>query len=780
MLFYLSGVGLVTSEMTISVFTEVKDQILVLRLKHEDDKYTAVLYMYEEPIEVDYYGVTIDASTISNENFVESTSSQHDMQEYIALALNITTKEAADILKKFVVDIKKEQEIHAWSKERAKFENSIEADDTKDIKTILENYKKSDSKAENLKMAKHIITNHYLDAEKSIVLEVIDFDLKEHFGLNRDGTTVLKNLYKNAQDVGIRRMTEEEVKLKAEQESLREAEKEQLEEEERQADLERKKYIASLERTLRNEDGKATIPEIVAARKNLKLGMQKDFWTIEGMNPKTGAKGHLSLKKIQIAEYIYTAYNLIRYAGRNWWYDYEKGYYQYDNDDVYLQKEIIDIMKESNVDINEEHYQYNGNVEGDARNILKLAAFSKVSKDRDNPFNKHVGYINSKNGVLELDVKNRKVKIIGKKPEFKFSYCINTTYNPDADIVNDIIHMELENIVGAYQRDLLYQLCELAIVDSDPARDPSKIMYILMGKRDAGKGVVMSTINEFFGNSIVSHCKLLDLAENKFILPDLEGKLINLDDELPEQLELTESSRLKALSGGKCHRLEPKGAKAYEGILTALHVFSGNQFPKCRVSKDDTAFWDRWDIIKFPKKFPRTGDFLKGLLTEENMSSFFGHVLEKVFDLLQGKPILRNQLGYSVYTQWMASSSTVYRFMDAMTDPTEYECEYGKESLFGYYKRWCEHMGIPEKDRAQGITAFTQDLKNRCEVLVGRSGSYVKGATDDREYVYRMYREYNEYNAKQPPEQTYEIDEYGNPYLVDEDGAQRRVNECDF
>jgi len=620
-----------------------------------------------------------------------------------------------------------------------------------------------------------------LDSEKSVVLEIIDFHLQPYFDLKREGVSVLKALYKDSVSVKkiapkVETPEDQECRERTEHEiELREAEEEQLEKEERQAELERRKHIASLERTLRNEDGTSTIKDIVEARKQLKLAMQKDFWSIEGFNIKTGAKGHLSLKKIQIAHYIYTAYNIIRYAGRNWWYDYELGYYQYDNDDVYLQKEITDIMKETRVEFFGEQYQYNGNVEGDARNILKLAAFTNVSKDKQNPFNEYTGYINAKNGVLELDVKNRTVRVIGKKPEFRFSYCINTTYNEKSNTFDDRIHLELENILGAYQRDLIYQLCAIAITDADQERDPSKIAYIFMGKRNAGKGVVTAILHAFFGREIVSHCKLLDIAENKFILPDLEGRLINIDDELPEQLELKESSRIKDLTGGKRHRLEPKGAKAYEGIITALMVFSGNQFPKCRVNKSDTAFWDRWEVLHFPKQFPLRGDFLKTILTPENMSSFFSHVLEKVFDLLQEKPIIRNQLGYNVYTQWMASSSLVYRFMDMMTDKVEEEHEYTKEEFFEYYKKWCEFMQITKEDRIQTITSFTQELKEKCEVRIGRSGSYIKGVTDEREYVYRMYRRYDETNAWQPPEQIYEIDENGVPWLVDEDGAYRRV-----
>ena len=68
----------------------------------------------------------------------------------------------------------------------------------------------------------------------------------------------------------------------------------------------------------------------------------------------------------------------------------------------------------------------------------------------------------------------------------------------------------------------------------------------------------------------------------------------DLDDELPEHLPLTESREIKSLTGGKFHTLEPKNVKPYSGVITALLVFAGNQFPKCSISKNDTAFWDKF------------------------------------------------------------------------------------------------------------------------------------------------------------------------------------------
>ena len=105
-------------------------------------------------------------------------------------------------------------------------------------------------------------------------------------------------------------------------------------------------------------------------------------------------------------------------------------------------------------------------------------------------------------------------------------------------------------------------------------------------------------------------------------------------DELPEHLPLTESREIKSLTGGKFHTLNPKNVKPYSGIITALLVFGGNQFPKCTISKNDSVFWDRWEIINFAKKQHAVNeDFLSKLLTPQNLSGFFNRVIQKLFDI---------------------------------------------------------------------------------------------------------------------------------------------------
>jgi hypothetical protein len=262
-------------EMIVKVTTVVKDQVLALRLKHIDGKYIATLYVDEDPVEVDYYGVPIDASTISDENFTESTSSQHSMREYIALALDITEKQAADILEKFVVGIKKEQKINDWCAERAKLESSREAGaesepietegkeaepedvpepesgaepelvqtkpeepepeepEEPDYMAMLKKYEVSENPDGNLESAKRFIRENLRDKQKDMAVAIIKQYVLSYFKLNKEFqilTSFQKGIFAEYKAEEKARKKEEEKAEKERKEAEKEAKRKAEEE----------------------------------------------------------------------------------------------------------------------------------------------------------------------------------------------------------------------------------------------------------------------------------------------------------------------------------------------------------------------------------------------------------------------------------------------------------------------------------------------------------------------------------------------------------------------
>jgi phage/plasmid-associated DNA primase len=433
---------------------------------------------------------------------------------------------------------------------------------------------------------------------------------------------------------------------------------------------------------------------------------------------------------LPIADYINKAFNIVHFGSRNWWYDWDKAFYTYDAEDIWIQREIADIMR---IVGDGNFYKYNGNSITDTSTIIHLA--STVDVYTTNPFNKHTGYINARNGVLKIDYKNRIVTKIGKNPKYMFSYCIDTDFDPT--IVDTEIHEMLGQNLGNAQRDLIYQMAAIAIRDTDPELLPSKIACLLIGPRNTGKNVVMKALDDFFGKSIVSHIPLLEIAENKFVKPLLEGKVINLDDELPDNLPLTESRELKSLTGGKFHTLEPKNVKPYEGVITALLVFAGNQFPKCNIKRSDTAFWDRLEIIHFNREQHSVDeDYIAKLLTPHNLTGFFNRVIEKLFFIHEHK-ITRQSTGDSAFREWMYNTSSVYQFLEDMTIPCSTTCEYERHTFHEYYLAWCKKRKIDDIDICKTLYSFGQELGKVWKIKETQSDvDYI------RTYQYKIMRDY--------------------------------------
>jgi phage/plasmid-associated DNA primase len=248
---------------------------------------------------------------------------------------------------------------------------------------------------------------------------------------------------------------------------------------------------------------------------------------------------------------------------------------------------------------------------------------------------------------------------------------------------------------------------------------PSKVAYLLIGMKNTGKNVTMQILMDFFGYGLVSRTPLLAISKDPFQKPLLEGKLINFDDEIPKELPLTESREIKSLTGGKFHTLNPKNIRPYSGVITALLVFAGNQFPKCQISRNDSAFWDRWQILYFEKKAHKVDEgFMDRLLTPKNLSGFFNHVINKLFEI-HGKEISRTDANES-YMQCMYGDKQVAKFIHAKFKKSEQLHIYPLHELYKHYEDWyiryeelCKGGDIPADDKL----ALSYDLKNELESI---------------------------------------------------------------
>ena len=92
------------------------------------------------------------------------------------------------------------------------------------------------------------------------------------------------------------------------------------------------------------------------------------------------------------------------------------------------------------------------------------------------------------------------------------------------------------------------------------------------------------------------------MLKDTFALSDLEGKDLNIDNELVGQT-IKETAVLKRLTGGSRQpiRIQRKNQKAYDTILYAKLFFSANKIPES--TDTSNAYNRRMNIIPFPQYF---------------------------------------------------------------------------------------------------------------------------------------------------------------------------------
>lgn len=525
--------------------------------------------------------------------------------------------------------------------------------------------------------------------------------------------------------VQARQSEEELAKIEAERAVV----KAELEEKEREKE-ERKAQFKQYLNILKNESGICTEEEIEAARIGLKDILMPTFW-----HPKITKENEVTvvLNKLPIADYIRIAHNVIRCGLHTWRYDWKDAYYKFDNEDETLRQLIMQIMHE----VGGENHTYNGHITSEMEQILMGASYGADNVYTQSPFNKCKGLINAKNGVIKLDYDHRTVKLIGKKPQYMFNYCIDTIYDPNADPAP--IDKFIEEIVGQEQKDYIYQMAALAIRDADVELEPSKVCYFIQGPRNTGKNHLLKVLSTFLGAANTSTIPLHELAEDKFVKALLEGKLINVNDEVPVSLAMGESREIKTLTGGKTHTLNPKRVQQYQGIITALLVFAGNHFPRCHIPKDDLAFWGRWDILHCDHVFTVNEKKGSEIFTPENMSGFFNKVIEKLFDLHDFGIKRRCASPEQTYAEWMSNSSSVYRFVQDMLVESDEINSFPSSVLHDMYLNWCQNPAnnISKERIRENPADFGRDLINECGVDKGREGS-----NKSKVYVYRMHKKF--------------------------------------
>jgi putative DNA primase/helicase len=313
-------------------------------------------------------------------------------------------------------------------------------------------------------------------------------------------------------------------------------------------------------------------------------------------------------------------------------------------------------------------------------------------------FNNSKRFTNVKNGRLDLDT----MKLYKHSPKFLSTFRIPVEFDPSAECPR--IRSFLNQIVSKEDIPVLKEVFGWCL----DVRSPIQRAFLFMGEGSNGKSKFLGLLREFLGPKNCAALPLQAFSTNRFATSKLFGKLANIYPDLPST-RLTDSSLLKALTGGDAVTAEEKFKTGFEFINSAKLLFSANKPPV--IEDDSRAFWRRMIIIDFPNVFvgkQRDPDLLQKLTTPEELSGLLNIAIE-------GLKRLRDNGDFTYNKSWQNSREKYTRLSDPIGVFVEQKCvfdvieEISKPSLFKAYVSFCAEKSIPAGTKQ----AFGHTLKKK-------------------------------------------------------------------
>jgi phage/plasmid-associated DNA primase len=171
----------------------------------------------------------------------------------------------------------------------------------------------------------------------------------------------------------------------------------------------------------------------------------------------------------------------------------------------------------------------------------------------------------------------------------------------------------------------------------------------------------------------------------------------------------------KNLTGATHHKIESKHIQAYEGRIYAVHIFACNKPPSVpETILYDPAFWERFEIIKFPYFFQVDPLFKDLSFNESNMSGFLNQVIKHIIRIVKERKLMVNRDAEQVMARWNELSNPLVQFFKdniRETTPASKTNLFDKHKLFNEYVEFCRSTNVNPKKIIPSVEAFTRAVQ---------------------------------------------------------------------
>lgn len=331
--------------------------------------------------------------------------------------------------------------------------------------------------------------------------------------------------------------------------------------------------------------------------------------------------------------------------------------------------------------------------------------------------------INVQNGVVEFDLKNFKIDLHPKAPDFYFFSQIPVIFNSEAPIPDKFLDFLAEitlpneenfiNLLEGFGYPLLPNY-------------PIQRVLALVGSGQNGKSTFFTTMEKFYGEKYISHLTMQQLstaAENSpFALVQLQGKLANIADDLPNK-PVRDVGYFKMLTGGSSVEAERKFGNRFSFTNSAKFYFSANRMPE--VSEDTIAFYRRFLFIEFTNIITKPRDqkeVLAEIMSEEQKSGLFNLLLTLVLPrLLKRNDFTCARSVEAVAEQYQKHSNTAKLFFDKRIEYNSEEV-IRKEDLWETYQQFCSKKGLILVSQKAFWSTFKEEFTQAIEQQFQENG----------------------------------------------------------
>ena len=312
--------------------------------------------------------------------------------------------------------------------------------------------------------------------------------------------------------------------------------------------------------------------------------------------------------------------------------------------------------------------------------------------------------INVKNGRLDWTSK----KLLPHDPTLPEIIQIPVTYDPAADCPTF-----KKYLITTFEKEIIPLVLEFLGLLLIPST-VFEVTIMLIGSGANGKSVLIRVIENLLGEENVSNIELQALAENRFALAGLAGKLVNVFADLSDRA-LGDSALFKALNSGDTVTGEHKYGKPFKFRNFARMVFSANRMP---TSRDRTfAFYRRWIIIPFTRTFQKeNADKQLGAKLAKEVNGIFNLALEGLARLVNNGAFTEPPQVGQALEAYKIQNDSILAFLSDCVKENKHSV-ISKQTLYDRYKEYCEDQGLrpfsQQKLRGKLFEAFPSISEGR-------------------------------------------------------------------